>query len=67
MIIIIEASKLIYSIYKDPVKGKKKEEFDQNIGLHEVFLESVPTTLILSVLWATARGGRGWKCHLCHP
>ena len=30
------------------MKGKKeKKEFDQNIGLHEVFLESVPTTLIL--------------------
>ena len=30
------------------MKGKKeKKEFDQNIGLHEVFLESVPATFII--------------------
>ena len=35
-----EAGKLIYSIYKDPVKGKKeKKQYEENIGLHEVFLE----------------------------
>ena len=33
------------------MKGKKeKRDFDQNIGLHEVFLESVPSTLILFVI-----------------
>merc|ERR1711988_632422 len=47
-----EAAKLIYSIYKDPVKGRKeKKEFDQNIGLHEVFLESVPTALIMLAIY----------------
>lgn len=46
-----EAAKLIYSIYRDPVKGKKeKKDYDQNIGLHEVFLESVPTALIITVI-----------------
>ena len=30
------------------MKGKKeKKEFDQNIGLHEAFLESVPSALIM--------------------
>merc|ERR1711988_1470146 len=51
-----EAAKLIKSIYKDPVKGKKeKKEFDQNIGLHEVFLESVPTALIITFVFVKAR------------
>ena len=37
------------------MKGKKeKKEFDQNIGLHEVFLESVPTTLIITVIFVRA-------------
>ena len=31
-------------------KKKEKRDFDQNIGLHEVFLESVPTTLIITVI-----------------
>ena len=39
------------------MKGKKeKKEFDQNIGLHEVFLESVPTALIITVIFVTALG-----------
>merc|ERR1719471_1277313 len=46
-----EAAKLIYSIYKDPVKRYlSKEDYDQNIGLHEMILESVPTTLIIFVI-----------------
>ena len=37
------------------MKGKKKKkEFDQNIGLHEVFLESVPTALIITVIGVKA-------------
>ena len=33
------------------MKGKKeKRDYDQNIGLHEVFLESVPTALIMFVI-----------------
>ena len=36
------------------MKGKKEKkelkEFDQNIGLHEVFLESVPSTLIITCI-----------------
>ena len=52
MMFFSEAGKLIYFIYKDPVKGKKeKRDFDQNISLHEVFLEAVPTTVIITVIW----------------
>ena len=33
------------------MKGKKKKKkFEQNIGLHEVFLESVPSTLIITCI-----------------
>ena len=33
------------------MKGKKeKKDFEQNIGQHEVFLESVPTALIITVI-----------------
>ena len=34
---------------------KKKKDFDQNIALHEVFLESVPAALIISVIWVIAK------------
>ena len=37
------------------MKGKKeKKDYDQNIGLHEVFLESVPTALIITVIGVKA-------------
>ena len=55
---VSEAVKLIYSIYKDPVKGtKEKKEFNQNVGLHEVFLESAPTALIITVIMIKANPG----------
>ena len=39
------------------MKGKKeKKDYDQNIGLHEVFLESVPSALIIFVIWLKAFG-----------
>ena len=37
------------------MKGKKeKKEYDESIGLHEVFLESVPTALIIAVIGVKA-------------
>ena len=52
---------MIYIIFKDPTEGKKaakkaKKDFDQNIGMHEVFLESVPTVLIMFVIGVRALG-----------
>ena len=50
-----EASRIVYTLYKDPAKGRQiKKIFDQNIGLHEVFLEAVPTTFIITVFMAEA-------------
>ena len=58
--IILEAAKLIILIYKDTPKGmKEKKKFDQNIGLHEAFLESVPTAFITTVLISRAIGREG--------
>ena len=37
-----------------------KKDYDQNIGLHEVFLESVPTALIITAIFRKAsKGPRG--------
>ena len=33
-----------------------KRIFDQNIGLHEAFLEALPTTLIITAIWDSASG-----------
>ena len=52
---ISEASRIVYTLYKDPAKGRQiKKIFEQNIGLHEVFLEAVPTTLIITVIMVEA-------------
>ena len=54
---IPEAARLILAILRDPETGvKKKSLYEQNIGLFETFLESVPTTLILLYIWNTANG-----------
>ena len=37
------------------MKGKKeKKDYDQNIGLHEIFLEAVPTSLIIFFIFVKA-------------
>ena len=48
------------------MKGKKeKKDYDQNIGLHEVFLESVPTALIITVIWLKADGKKENSNDIC--
>ena len=42
-------------MWTDPAEGKKKKkEFDQEIGLHETFLESVPSAFIMTVIMILA-------------
>ena len=56
---IPEAARLILAILRDPETGiKKKSLYEQNIGLFETFLESVPTTFILTYIWVSATSGR---------
>ena len=52
---IPEAARLILAILRDPETGiQMKSMYEQNVGLFETFLESVPTTLILTYMWITA-------------
>ena len=54
---IPEAARLILAILRDPETGiQLKSLYEQNVGLFETFLESVPTTLILTYIWVSALG-----------
>ena len=56
-IFLLEAAKVIYLMLRDPPAGReRKEMFYQNISLHEGLLESVPTVLIMTVIWRAALG-----------
>ena len=48
---ISEAARIIYLLVKCPPKGKKKKKiFDQDVGLLESFVESVPSVFIYTVI-----------------
>ena len=50
-ILISEAFKVVKTIWNKPLEGlKMKKVFEQNVSLHEAFLESVPTALITQAL-----------------
>ena len=54
---IPEAARLILAILRDPETGiQMKSFYKQNVGLFETFLESVPTTLILTYMGASFDG-----------
>ena len=56
---IPEAARLILAILRDPETGiQMKYLYEQNVGLFETFLESLPTTLILTYIGASAFDGR---------
>lgn len=43
------------SLWMNPAKGmKKKVKFEEEVGLHEVFLEAVPSTIIMTFLLVKA-------------
>ena len=47
---------MILAIIRDPGTGLKiRRLYDQNIGLNEIFIEAVPTTLILTYIIAFTR------------
>ena len=51
---------LIILLVKNPSKGEKKKEiFNQDVGLLETCLESVPTVFIMTIIYFTASGARG--------
>ena len=52
---ISEAARIIYLLVKNPSEGKKKKKiFDQEIGLLETCLESVPSVCIITVIWVSS-------------
>ena len=52
-----EAVKIVHLYLTDPdTAQKKKRRYLTEIALHEVFLEAVPTTLVLVVLLMIALG-----------
>ena len=55
---IPETARLILAILRDPETGiLMKYLYEQNVGLFETFLESVPTTLILTYIWVSSTFG----------
>ena len=52
---ILEAFQIICLIWRSPDKGmKKKKEYVQSVAMHETFMESVPTFLIMVFLMVQA-------------
>ena len=50
---------MVYSTLTDASIGqKKKRKYLTEIGLHEVFLEAVPATLILVLILVVAEGAQ---------
>ena len=48
---ILEAARIIYLLTKNPSEGKRKKKiFDQDLGLFEALLESVPSVIVLSII-----------------
>ena len=57
MLLLLEAAKVVYLTLTDPNIGqKRKRKYLTEIGLHEVFLEAVPATLILVLILVVAEG-----------
>ena len=49
------AARIINLLVKNPSEGKKKKKiFDQDVGLLETCLESVPSAFIITVIWLSA-------------
>ena len=52
---ISEAARIIYILVKKPSEGKKKKKIlDQDVGLLETFLESVPSSYVITFIFLSA-------------
>ena len=48
---ISEAARIIHILVKNPSEGRKKKKiFDQDVGLFETCLESVPSAFIITII-----------------
>ena len=47
--------RLVLALLREPQTGQeRRRRYEEDIGLHETFLEAVPTTLVLTVIWVTS-------------
>ena len=54
---MIEAARVVYSRLKNPCVGEeKKREYQEVIAPHEVFLEAIPSTVILMIILVISQG-----------
>ena len=54
---ISEAARIIYLLVRNPSEGKKKKKiFDQEVGLLETCLESVPSGFLITFIWVSEGG-----------
>ena len=59
---ISEAARIIYLLVKNPSEGKKKKKiFDQDVGLLETCLESVPSVFIITVILVSRNDGENLR------
>ena len=51
---ISEALKFVIFLLKQPKKGQKmKKIYEEEVAFHEVFLEAVPTALVMTILFVS--------------
>ena len=56
---ILEALKFVIFLFKNPRKGQTlKKIFEQEVSFHEVFLEAVPTALVVTILMTKVLSGK---------
>ena len=54
---LLEAVKTLMTMWRNPKEGQKMQKFYmKNVGLTEVFMEAVPTCLVMTILFATTMG-----------
>ena len=50
-----ESVKVVAMLWKNPRGGQKmKKRYEQEMGLHEAFLEAVPTCFVITILLTSA-------------
>ena len=54
---LLEAVKTLMTMWRNPKEGQKmKKLYMKKIGLIEVFMEAVPTCLVITILMVTSMG-----------
>ena len=54
---LLEAVKTLMTMWRNPKEGQKMQQlYMKNVGLTEVFMEAVPTCLVMTILYVTTIG-----------